>query len=171
MLLVLAWFDYPTAFIYLLVVAFLLDAIDGPIARRLHQVSALGPKIDSWADFSIYMTFAIGAWWLWPDIIKKELVYLMILLASILLPVLAGLVKFKQIISYHTWSVKFATVCMAPSAILLFLIGIAWPFRVASILCLMAGLEEIIITLILDKPYSEVRTLVHVLKTRNKEET
>ena len=169
-LLVLAWYDYPTAFIYVLVVAFILDAIDGPIARRLQQVSDLGPKIDSWADFSIYMTFAIGAWWLWPGIIKREIIFLLFLLASILLPVLAGLIKFKKIISYHTWSVKFAAVCMAPSAILLFLIDIAWPFRVASIICLLAGLEEIIITIILDKPYSDVRTLLHVLKTKNKKE-
>ena len=57
---------------------------------------------------------------------------------------------------------------MAPSAILLFLVGIAWPFQVASIFCLLAGIEEIVITLILDKPYSDVRTLVHVLKAREK---
>ncbi len=76
--------------------------------------------------------------------------------------------KFREVTSYHTWLVKFAAVCMAISAIVMFMNGPAWPFRIASILCLMAGIEEIVITGILDKPYSNVRSLVHVLRGRTK---
>lgn len=167
-LLVLAWQDQPRAFIGVVVLAFLLDAIDGPIARKLHQVTELGPRIDTVADVAIYLTFALGAWWLWPEIIIREYVFFLFFLASIVLPGLTGFIKFKKVISYHTWSVKFAAVCMAPSSILLFLIGIAWPFQLACVFCCVAGLEEIIITLVLDKPYSDVKSLVHVLKKRRK---
>ena len=163
-LLVLAILDQPDLFISFLVLAFLLDAIDGPLARRLHQVTELGPFIDSCADFAIYITFAIGAWLLWPAIILREIMFIGLLLASILMPVLSGLVKFRQIISYHTWSVKIAAVCMAPSALLLFLVDVAWPFRLATIFCCLAGLEEVFITMVLQKPYSNVKTIFHVLK-------
>ena len=49
-------------FIGVLIFAFFLDFIDGPIARRWHQVSKPGPIIDSYADFSVYTAFLTGAW-------------------------------------------------------------------------------------------------------------
>ena len=60
-LLVTAWFEQVYLFLAILIFAFVLDAIDGPIARRLHQVSELGPMLDSCADFFVYITFATGA--------------------------------------------------------------------------------------------------------------
>lgn len=70
-LLGMAWRGDAGVFIGVLIFAFFLDFIDGPIARRWHQVSKPGPIIDSYADFSVYMAFLIGAWWLRPDIIHS----------------------------------------------------------------------------------------------------
>ena len=148
--------------------AFFLDLIDGPIARWTHKTSELGSWLDSIADFSVYMAFTVGAWLLWPEIILRELIYVCLLVFSIVIPVLVGYIKFHKSTSYHTWLVKFAVACMAPASIILFIGGPVWPFQVASIISVFAGLEEIIITCMLDKPRSNLKSIVHIVREQKK---
>lgn len=163
-LLLLAWLGLKTVFIPVLVLAFLSDSIDGPIARYLHQESTAGAKMDTCADVSVYFAYLLSACWLWPDIIRRELVYFVILAASILLPAFAGALKFRCITGYHTWLVKIASVCIVVSSLLMFIFGPALPFRISALICLVAGIEELSITLVLDKPGSDVKSLWHVLR-------
>ena len=166
-LLVIAWYGYKNFFIGVLVFAFLLDAIDGPIARYFHETSVFGSRLDSIADFTVYCALIISVWWLWPEIFSRELVYIVVASLSILLPPLVGLMKFGIFTSYHTWLVKIATVCIAPSSVLLILEGPGWPFRLASIISALAGLEEIFITFLINRPRSDVRHIVALINSRN----
>ena len=168
-LLALAWWQLANWFIPILIVAFLLDLVDGPIARRFNQVSTLGAKIDSWADFSIYISFVISAWWLWPDIVRHEWPYIAGVTVSIVAPVTFGVLKFGKPTSLHTWMVKAGAVMMAPTAILLFLTGPAWPFHVATVVCVTAAIEEGIIIWLLPRPRSNVKSVVHVLRDRRED--
>jgi CDP-diacylglycerol--glycerol-3-phosphate 3-phosphatidyltransferase len=165
-LLLLAWFQFANWFIPVLILAFVLDLVDGPIARRFDQVSAFGARIDSWADFSIYVSFVVGAWWLWPDVVRREWPYIASVAASVLVPVAFGVLKFGKPTSLHTWMVKAGAVTMAPSAILLFLAGPAWPFHAATVICIAAAIEESIIVWLLPRPRSNVKSVVHVLRDR-----
>lgn len=158
------WINKETIFISILVFAFFLDFIDGPIARWTHQTSEFGSRLDSLADFSVYIAFIFGAWWFWPDIIMRELLYVCLLVFSIVVPALIAYIKFRRGSSYHTWLVKLAVACMAPASIVLFIGGPAWPFQIASVISVFAGLEEIMLTIVLDKPRSDVRSLIHILK-------
>lgn len=168
-LLVLAWFGKENAFLILLVFAFFLDAIDGPIARRFHQETEFGSKMDSYADTAIYIVFIAGACWLWPEIIRREIVYVLIIIGSLLLPGAASFFRFYRLVSYHTWLIKLAAVCTTVSGIVLFMNGPPYFFRAASFLCLLGAIEEIIITLVLKEPYSNVKTLWHVLRKQRRE--
>ena len=165
-LIAIAWLDQATVFIAVLIFAFLLDLVDGPIARMSGHVTEAGSRMDSYADFSIYVAFLIGAVRLWPDIVQREWIFLLLVAASIILPAVAGLVKFHTATSYHTWLVKLAAVCMAPSAIFLFIGGPDWPFHIAAVVSVLAGLEEIIMTLLLREPHSDVAGLVQALRLR-----
>ena len=107
-LLWLAWNGYQNAFLILLASAFLSDALDGLVARWTRQVTQFGATLDSWADVIIYLTIAISAWWLWPAIVKRELAYVVMIMASYLLPAMVGIAKFGSFTSYHTWMVKLA---------------------------------------------------------------
>lgn len=162
-LLLLAWNGCSTAFIVVAVVAFLLDALDGPVARLMHQVTELGPRLDTWADLTIYFVLPVCLWWLWPELVRRELPYVILILAALVCPGIAALIKFRQLTSYHTWLVKAAVLVTALSTLVLILQGPAVPFRVASLLTITAGLEQILITLVLDRPRSDVRSLYHVL--------
>lgn len=163
-MLYLAWHGHGNTFLLLLAITFLNDILDGIAARMLDQESEFGALLDSWADLLIYFTIAISAWWLWPDIVNRELVYFLMTIISFLSPVVVGIIKFHAFTSYHTWLVKFAVVTMGLSFFLLFLFDIPWPFRIVSFICLLAAIEEIAITCYLPKLHSNVRSLWNVMR-------
>ena len=163
-LLWLAWQNHGIAFMILLAVAFLTDLLDGLAARLTGQVSQFGATLDSWADVITYLTIAIACWWLWPDVVHRELIYVVLIVASCLLPAFAGFSKFGRFTSYHTWGVKIAAASMGLSLYVMFLGGPAWPFRMAAVICILAAVEEIALTLLLSEPESNVRSVWDVLK-------
>jgi phosphatidylglycerophosphate synthase len=163
-LLWLAWQGYGIAFMVLLAIAFLTDLLDGLAARLMGQVSQFGATLDSWADVIIYLTTAIGCWWLWPNVVYRELVFVVLMLASCLLPAMVGFSKFGCFTSYHTWGVKIAAAAMGLSLYVLFFGGPAWPFRLAAVICILAAIEEIALTLLLSESESNVRSIWDVLK-------
>ena len=163
-LLWLAWHNHGIAFMGLLAFAFLTDLLDGLAARLTGQVSQFGATLDSWADVITYLTIAVGCWWLWPDVVRRELIFVGLIIASCLLPALVGFSKFGRFTSYHTLGVKIAAAAMGLSLYVLFFGGPAWPFRWAAVICILAAIEEIALTLLLSEPESNVRSLWNVLK-------
>jgi phosphatidylglycerophosphate synthase len=163
-LLWLAWNGDSFAFMALLAVAFLTDVFDGMAARLMGQVSKFGAMLDSWADVINYLTIALGCWWLWPGVVRREALYVGLIIASCLLPAITGMLKFGRFTSYHTWAVKIAAASMGLSLYVLFLGGPAWPFRAAAVLCILAAAEEIAITLLLAEPESNLRSVWDVWK-------
>ena len=159
----------PVWFLAALMFSGFTDVLDGFLARILHQVTTLGSRLDSWGDFTIYTTMAICAWILWPDIVAEELISYVVIVISITSPVIVGLLKFRTITSYHTWTVKVAVVVTFIGYILLFAGWLDWPFRVAAVFCAVAALEEIAITLLIHHEHVDVRTVWAALKY-NKED-
>ncbi|MDO9164375.1 MAG: CDP-alcohol phosphatidyltransferase family protein [Methylococcaceae bacterium] len=163
-LLWLAWHGYGIAFMMLLAIAFLTDLLDGFAARLSGQVSEFGATLDSWADVITYLTIAICCWWLWPEVVGREWLYVLLVVASCLLPAIAGVVKFGCFTSYHTWAVKLAAASMGSTLYVLFLGGPEWPFRIAAVVCILAAIEELLLTLILAEPESNVRSIWFILR-------
>jgi CDP-diacylglycerol--glycerol-3-phosphate 3-phosphatidyltransferase len=135
------------------------DVADGFLARKFNLITPLGAHLDSWGDFTIYSTMAACAWILWPEITQRELLYYALILFSFLLPALVGLVKFGKLTGYHTWAVKVAVVATFLSYVALYAELASWPFMLASILCVIAGTEEILITFILREERTDVRSI------------
>jgi phosphatidylglycerophosphate synthase len=165
-LLLLAWKGYPRLVLGLLVMTFASDLLDGYLARRFGQVSELGAKLDSVGDFAIYLTLTLAAWWLWPDILRREAPYFMAIILSYTLPPSIAVFKFRQLTSYHTWGAKLAALCVGSGVLLLFAGGPAWPFHLATPASVLAALEEIAITLVLPTCRSNMRSLWHVVKQK-----
>ena len=135
------------------------DVVDGFLARKFNMITPLGAHLDSWGDFTIYSTMAACAWILWPEITRRELLYYALILFSFLLPALVGLVKFGKLTGYHTWTVKVAVLATFVGYVALYAELASWPFMLASILCVIAGTEEILITFILPEERTDVRSL------------
>jgi CDP-diacylglycerol--glycerol-3-phosphate 3-phosphatidyltransferase len=165
-LLLLALSGQREAFLWVLAVAFLTDAVDGTIARLTGQVTRFGAVLDSWADVSIYATVAVALALLWPELLRSEAVAIGAMVASFVLPALVGLVRFGRFTSYHTHLVKVAVGASAVGLYLM-LLGISvWPFRIAAVLVALAALVEIAISLVLKEERSDVSGLWEVLRER-----
>ena len=159
-----AFTQRPTWFLAGLLFSGFTDVLDGFLARTMNQITDMGSRLDSWGDFTIYSTMAICAWILWPEIVLQELTAYIVIVISIISPVIVGLIKFKTITSYHTWTVKIAVVVTFIGYILLFGGWLDWPFRVAAVFSAIAALEEIAITLLIHHEHVDVRTVWAALK-------
>ena len=162
--------EKPVWFLATLMFSGFTDVLDGFLARILGQITAMGSRLDSWGDFTIYTTMAICAWMLWPDIVAEEIISYIVIVISFTSPVIVGLLKFRTITSYHTWMVKVAVVVTFVGYILLFAGWLDWPFRVAAVFCAVAALEEIAITLLIHQEHVDVRTVWAALKYNKEEE-
>lgn len=166
-MLYMAWVGNPVGFLVLLAVSLATDALDGYLARRLNWQSELGAKLDSWGDFATYITVALGAWWLWPDIIRREAIFVWLAIGAYLVPIAIGFAKYRRLTSYHTWAAKLSAVVMSISALLLFLADIAWPFRCAALFQVLEAVEEIAITFVMPRWESNIPTLWHARRRVN----
>ena len=163
-LLFLAWTGHAGLFLGLLAIAFLTDAVDGLAARRLNVDSELGTKLDSWGDLAIYLTIPLSAWWLWPELVKREAAFVLLVLLAYAVPLGAALVKFGRLTHYHTWAAKAVAVLMCLALFFLFIADIAWPFRIAAVALGLSACEELAITLRLPHLRSNVRSYWHAVR-------
>jgi len=168
-LLLLAYHQMPGIYIFVLLFTLFTDVLDGFLARHLNMITELGAHLDSWGDFIIYSTLAICAWWLWPEIIEEELRYVLIIIISFTTPVLIGLIKFHTLTSYHTWTVKAAVFITVISYVVVFSDWLRWPLYLASAICVIAAVEEILITLIMKHEHADVRSVWHALKYKHED--
>ena len=166
-LLYFAWMGYRNLFLGLLSISLLSDAIDGYISRRLNVTSNIGTKLDSWGDMAIYLTVPLCAWWLWPEILKKEAIYVFIVIGAYVIPIIAGLIKFRRLPSYHTWGAKIAAVIMSSAVLIMFLTRITWPFRCAAVVQAIVACEEVFITTQLSELRGNVQSFWHVKMFNN----
>jgi CDP-diacylglycerol--glycerol-3-phosphate 3-phosphatidyltransferase len=157
-LLLLAAAGKPNAFVAVLAVAFATDAIDGWLARRFRLESPLGAKLDSRADMALWLSLPIATWLLRPEFVHAEAASVAVLLASLALPLGAGLAKFGRVPSYHTWLAKGTAIVLSGAMLAIYLNGPLWPFRLATALAVVGAIEEVSITLLLAEPRADVRT-------------
>ena len=163
-LLVFAWRQMPTPFLVCYGVALLSDALDGWLARRNRQTSVLGAALDSSADFALRLTLPFAAWWLWPDLIRREAWFIAAAIAGTVLPDAFGLLKYRRLLSYHTRLAKLSAVLMGPSLLVLFLDGPAGFFRLSAMVVVITGLEELAITAVSPRWRSNVPSIWHALR-------
>jgi CDP-diacylglycerol--glycerol-3-phosphate 3-phosphatidyltransferase len=167
-LLYLAWSGEKTWFLILLAFSLATDAIDGFVARKLNQVSELGARLDSWGDIGLFIITPLCVRWLWPELARREGIFILLFLAAFFLPVLIGFIKFRRLTSYHTWMAKTSGILISLGVIILLIWDKAIVFRFSVCVFMLSALEEIAITLVLPEWRSNVSTLRHALKNRGR---
>ncbi len=165
-LLVLAWHGATGAFLTLFGLGLVSDVLDGVIARRLGQESEFGARLDQWADFALWVSFPLGAWWLWPEIVRREAPYVILAIVCLLLPTAIAYARYRMVPGYHTWSAKLDAVLMGIGGPLLLIFGLAWPFRIAALFLLVCAVDEIAITVLLPECRHDVPSAFHAARLR-----
>ena len=152
--------------LFLLVFSLMLisDVLDGYIARKLHQCTKIGTKLDSIGDYITYLTIPFATWWLWPEIIQTEVLYISVAFALFLIPGTIARLKFGEMVAYHTWLTKLTAVVISIGLMLLLFTKEDLLFHLSVYLLFFEALEHLGITFILKRPRSNVKSLWHVLK-------
>lgn len=166
-LLLTGWFEMPSLFFILFGLMLLSDVLDGFIARILDQTSELGARLDSYGDILTYLATLLAAWWLWPDLIKAELHYIITAVIVYILPAFFALVKFGKLASYHTWITKISAVLMSAGVVMLLGFENALLFHIAVYFLVIEMMENIAITILLPKPKSNIHSIWHARKGRD----
>lgn len=155
----LAFAGQATHFLWLVCASFASDAADGFVARWSGGATVFGSRLDSLADAVCYTVIGVSVLLLFPHIVARELWVFLLLLASLVLPAIAGLAKYGQLTSYHTWLVKLAVGTAALGLVLLLLDITSWPFRIAAVLGVLAAIEQVALTMRFKEPRSDVASI------------
>jgi phosphatidylglycerophosphate synthase len=142
------------------------DALDGFLARRLNAFSDFGRKLDSAADYLTMITGLAGIALLWPEIVRRELPWIVAGLSAFFAVIVFGFVRLGHPPCYHTWAAKAGVAGCALSMIPLLTGWSAVPFHFMVILQIFAAIEEVVISLVIPKHVGEMATVWHALRLR-----
>ena len=165
-LLLTGWLGMPVGFFILFGLMLLSDLIDGYVARKMHQTSELGARLDSYGDIVTYLSTPVAAWWLWPDIIRQEFYYIVTVIIIYIMPAFFAFAKFGKLVSYHTWITKISAVLMSAGIVLLFGFENNTLFHIAVYVVVLEMVENIAITFILPKPMTNISSVWHAWQKR-----
>lgn len=153
-------------FVGLIAVSLLTDAVDGHLARRLGAESEFGRKLDSAADYVTLFAGTTGIALLWPEVVRRELPWVLTGVAAFLAVIVLGLIRLGRAPCYHTWASKVGAVLCPFTLIPLLNEGPAWPFHVVILWLVATGIEEVAILLLLPGHVGQTPTLWHAWRRR-----
>lgn len=153
-------------FVGLIAFSLLTDAVDGYLARRLGAESEFGRKLDSAADYVTLFTGTTGIALLWPEVVRRELPWILTGVAAFLAVIVLGLVRLGRAPCYHTWASKTGAILCPLTLIPLLNGGPAWPFHTVILFLILTGLEEVAILVVLPRHVGEMPTLWHAWRRR-----
>ena len=151
-------------FVGLIALTLATDALDGFLARRLNAYSDLGRKLDSAADYVALMTGVTGIALLWPEVMHRELPWVLAGLSAFFAVLVFGFAQFGHALGYHTWATKILAVATAASLIPLLAEWTARPFHVMVVLQFFASAEQMAIAILLPDHRGEMPTVWHALR-------
>jgi CDP-diacylglycerol--glycerol-3-phosphate 3-phosphatidyltransferase len=159
-----AYYANEKLFFILFTLMLISDVLDGYLARKLHQCTKIGTKLDSMGDYITYISIPFATWWLWPELIKSEAVYITTAFVLFLVPGVIARIRFGEMVAYHTWLTKLTAVVISIGLMLLLFTKEDLLFHLSVYLLFFEALEHLGITFILKRPRSNVKSLWHVLK-------
>ena len=161
-----AWWQAPALFLGCFAAALLSDFTDGLLARARHSESRLGARLDTWGDAATGIAALLGAWLLWPEVIRREAVLIVPGFLALTGSALLGLIKHGRLPAYHTWGAKLSTALIGVTGFVMLLGLTPWPFRIAVLVAIASAVEEAAITTILPEWRTDVRSLRAALAIR-----
>lgn len=155
--------DEPQNFLWLFVALMSTDWIDGKLAVLLNQRSEFGARLDSWADGALYCALLSGAVWLHHERLLPEFGWIALAAVSYAVSVGTSFYRFGCWPSYHSRMAKTSWMILTAATISFLAEWSAWPLRVAMLSVFLTNLEHVGVTIVSEKPRTDVRSLWSVL--------
>jgi CDP-diacylglycerol--glycerol-3-phosphate 3-phosphatidyltransferase len=168
-LIALAWAEYRSAALALMLALLVSDWLDGKLAVYLDQRSYIGAKLDSVADITMYACAIVALAYLHPEVVQRNSAWIAAIGVSYLLTIAVSLAKFRRWPSYHTYSAKASWLAASIAIVVAFMEGPHWPVRLTAVLVILANVEGTLISLVLRDPDVDVASFFHALWLRQRQ--
>ncbi len=169
LLVIAAFFGREHVFVTLYVISLVTDGTDGFIARRMHQTSPLGARLDSIGDLAICCCLPVSAYQLWPAMIHAEIPYVVVGLVCYLLPVITGIFRYGRMPSFHTWGAKTLAIVIAAALVVMFTTQHTLFFRLCIPVLVLECIEELVMIAMLPQWHPNVPSVWHAWQIRRGE--
>jgi phosphatidylserine synthase len=146
-----------------------IDLADGILARRIGDPAALRRqrRMDGVADLAFAVAIPPCVYWVRPELLRQERVPITLVVAAQAASLVACYARFRRLPRYHTEAYKWSSGTMGVALAARVAGGrLAIAFRPAVALLVLAHLEALAITLLLDAYRQPVATLWEVLDGR-----
>ena len=156
-------------FALFITISLFTDILDGLIARVFKMQTAIGARLDSWADLGTYILAFLAIYiFKWNEI--EPYSFLLVVFATVMLvSYLVVFLKFKGLIGLHTYMFKITGYVQGAFIVVLFVWGFnIWHYYFSISWGILACIEEILILFILSNPASNVKGLYWVLKNEKR---
>jgi CDP-diacylglycerol--glycerol-3-phosphate 3-phosphatidyltransferase len=120
-----------------------------------------GAQLDSRADLATWVALPLCAWWLRPELVAAEALWIGAGLVAALGTTAYGFVRFGRLTSYHTWGAKASAVALGAALFPFLGWGVVWPLHAAIVLLVASQVEEAAITRTLSAWASDVPSWWH----------
>lgn len=161
-LVVLAAVDLPLACMVLFIFLSLTDWFDGKLAKLLKQETEFGARLDTVADVTFYACSLLALFVLRGELFLREWVFVSLAVGSYLVSVIAALIKYRRMPSYHTRLAKTSWFLAFIAIVSTFANGSIWIARFALLGVVITNVEAILITLLLPKWRANVPSVFHI---------
>lgn len=169
-ILYLAYFQGDSARLLIVVLMYLgllSDIFDGIIARYQNISSEKLRRLDSQTDMIFWLSIGFSTWFLFPELIMKNIISIRIILSMEVLVYVISIIKFGKETCTHAFLSKIwgLTLLIAFTS----LIGFSHagtPFYIAIVLGIISHIDRILITLIIPKWTHDVPSSYHALLIR-----
>ena len=168
-LLILLWLDQRNIFIWLLLISYCTDMIDGFLARKLKITSARGSQLDSIGDSITFVVGLIGILVYEYSFIEKNYILILISFSPYVIQMFLAFAKYGKATSFHTYLAKLSAITQGVFILWLLFFGpIYWLFYIMIILGLLESIEEIILIFIYDEWVDNIKGLYWALKDKRR---
>ncbi len=152
-----------SAFLIAYIIIGSTDAFDGIVARKLQMVSSLGKALDSIADLIFYISSAYFLYYLYPEVIVANQIYLTIFFTLLGLSFLISGILFRKPVMMHTRLLRLNGVLVYLVIIASFYFDTTY-FARAVILSYIVGFsEEILIFIFYGHVDPDTKSIFHLL--------
>jgi len=151
-----------------LTVAFLSDIYDGVLARHFGVATAALRRFDSATDTVFYVGVTCAAWFLYPAVIRSNMVGISMIAVMGMIRTIYDLKKFGRRASYHMWSAKVWGIALFAGFLALLGFGDAALVPLAIAAALVAQAEGLAASITLPEWTYDVPSVFHAWSIRKR---
>lgn len=144
------------------------DLFDGILARKLKQVSHLGKELDSLTDLFFYIATAYFIYYLFPEVILANKIYLIIFFSLLGVSFILSGIMFRRPVMMHTRILRICAVLVSLLMVISFWFDTIYFARTIIFLYFYGFTEEILIFLIYGNVNPDTKSIFQLMKENGK---